>query len=55
VFCDESYSASPHDLAYNCNSQPLNIKKIKLIKIILKKSLKKKTMWRDTIAIHIVL
>jgi hypothetical protein len=55
VFCDESYSASPHDLAYNCNSQPLNIKKNKINKDNFEKIIKKKTMWRDTIAIHSVL
>jgi len=39
VFCDESYNASPHDLTLfvmtcNCNYKQLNIKKIKLKKII---------------------
>jgi hypothetical protein len=43
VFCDESYSASPYDLAlfvmiYNIILNQLNIKKIKLTNIILKKS-----------------
>jgi hypothetical protein len=43
VFYDESYNASPHDLAlfvttYNCNSQLAQYKKKKLTKTILKKS-----------------
>ena len=46
MFCDESYSASPHDLALfvmtcNCNSQTTLLKKIEkdnLKKIITKKN-----------------
>ena len=57
VFCDESYNASPHDLALFVIVilKQLNIKKIKLTKIILKKIIRKKTMWRATVAIHNVL
>ena len=60
VFCDESYSASPLDLAlfvinYNCNSQQLNIKKNKINKDNFEKIIRKKIMWRDTVAIHNVL
>jgi hypothetical protein len=44
VFCNESYNASPHDLALFVIVilKQLNIKKIKLTKIILKKNYKKK-------------
>jgi hypothetical protein len=44
VFCDESYNASPHDLALFVIVilKQLNIKKIKLIKVILKKIIRKK-------------
>jgi hypothetical protein len=57
VFWDESYNASPHDLALFVIVilKQLNIKKIKLTKIILKKIIRKKTMWRATVAIHNVL
>ena len=58
MFCDESYNASPHDLALFVIVilKQLNIKKIKLTKIILKKIIrKKKTMWKATVAIHNVL
>jgi hypothetical protein len=57
VFCNESYNASPHDLALFVIVilKKLNIKKIKLKKIILKKIIRKKTMWRATVAIHNVL
>ena len=60
VFCDESYSASPHDLALfvmtcNCNSQTTQYQKNKIEKDNLKKIITKKTMRRDTIAIHNVL
>ena len=58
VFWDESYNASPHDLALFVIVilKQLNIKKIKLTKIILKKIIrKKKTMWKATVAIHNVL
>ena len=58
VFCDESYSASPHDLTlfvmtYNCNSQTTQYsKKNKIEKDNLKKIIYKKTMRRDIVAIH---
>jgi hypothetical protein len=60
VFCDESYSASPHDLALfvmtcNCNSQRTQYLKNKIEKDNLKKIITKKTMRRDTVAIHNVL
>ena len=61
VFCDESYSASPHDLALfvmtcNCNSQPPQYEKNKIDKDNFGKNHKKKQiMWRDTISIHSVL
>jgi len=60
VFCDESYSASPHDLALfvmtcNCNSQTTQYQKNKIEKDNLKKIITKKTMRRDTVAIHNVL
>jgi hypothetical protein len=44
VFWDESYNASPHDLALFVIVilKQLNIKKIKLTKIILKKIIRKK-------------
>jgi len=49
VFCDESYSASPHDLALfvmtcNYNSQTTQYKK-KIEKDNLKKIITKKTCW----------
>jgi len=60
VFCDESYSASPHDLALfvmtcNCNSQTTQYQKNKIEKDNLKKIITKKTMRRNTVAIHNVL
>ena len=60
VFCDESYSASPHDLALfvmtcNYNSQTTQYQKNKIEKDNLKKIIKKKTMRRNTVAIHNVL
>ena len=60
MFCDESYSASPHDLALfvmtcNCNSQTTQYQKNKIEKDNLKKIITKKTMRRDTVAIHNVL
>jgi len=60
VFCDESYSASPHDLALfvmtcNCNSQTTQYQKNKIKKDNLKKIIRKKTMQRNTVAIHNVL
>ena len=60
VFCDESYSASPHDLALfvmtcNCNSQTTQYQKNKIEKDNLKKIITKKTIRRDTVAIHNVL
>jgi hypothetical protein len=60
VFCDESYSASSHDLVlfvmtYNCNSQTTQYQKNKIEKDNLKKIITKKTMRRNTIAIHNVL
>ena len=60
VFCDESYSVSPHDLALfvmtcNCNSQTTQYQKNKIEKDNLKKIITKKTIRRDTIAIHNVL
>jgi len=47
VFCDESYSASPHDLALfvmtcNCNSQTTQYQKNKIEKDNLKKIITKK-------------
>ena len=47
VFCDESYSASPHDLALfvmtcNCNSQITQYQKNKIEKDNLKKIITKK-------------
>ena len=47
VFCDESYSASPHDLALfvmtcNCNSQTTQYLKNKIEKDNLKKNITKK-------------
>jgi len=56
VFCDESYSASPHDLALfvmtcNCNSQTTQYQKNKIEKDNLKKIIIKKTMQRNTVAI----
>jgi len=46
VFCDESYGASPHDLALfvmtcNCNSQPAQYYKNKIDKDNFKKIIKK--------------
>jgi hypothetical protein len=57
VFCDESYNASSRDLALFVIVilKQLDIKKIKLTKIILKNTIRKKTMWRATVAIHNVL
>ena len=60
MFCDESYSASPHDLAlfvmtYNCNAQPVQYAKNKINKDNFEKIIRKKIMWRDTVAIHNVL
>ena len=60
VFCDESYSSSPHDLAFfvmtcNCNSQTTQYQKNKIEKDNLKKIITKKTMRRDTVAIHNIL
>jgi len=57
VFCDESYGASPHDLAlfvitYNCNSQPAQYYKNKIDKDNFKKIIRKKIIWSDTVAIH---
>jgi hypothetical protein len=53
VFCDESYSASPHDLALfvmtcNCNSQTTQYLKNKIKKDNLKK-IKKNTIWEKTL------
>jgi len=47
VFCDESYSASPHDLAlfvmtYNCNAQPVQYAKNKINKHNFEKIIRKK-------------
>jgi hypothetical protein len=47
VFCDESYSASPHDLALfvmtcNCNLQTIQYQKNKIEKDNLKKIIRKK-------------
>jgi len=61
VFCDESYSASPYDLdlfvmTCNCNYQPAQYLKNKIDKNNFEKIIrKKKTMLRDTLAIHNVL
>ena len=60
VFCDESYSDSPHDLVLfvmtcNCNSQTTQYQKNKIEKDNLKKIITKKTMRRNTVAIHNVL
>jgi hypothetical protein len=54
VFCDESYSASPLDLAlfvinYNCNSQQLNIKKKKINKDNFEKIIRKKKSCGETL------
>ena len=59
MFYDESYNASPHDLAlfvttYNCNSQLAQYKK-KIDKDNFEKIIRKKTMCRDTVAIHSIL
>ena len=56
VFCDESFSASPHDLAlFVMTYKQLNIKKNKIEKDNLKIIITKKTMRRDIVAIHNVL
>ena len=58
VFCDESYNASPHDLVLFVIVilNQLNIQKNKIDKDNFEKNhKKKKTMWRDTVAIHNVL
>jgi hypothetical protein len=57
MFCEENYSASPHDLALLVIIilNQLNIKKIKSTKIILEKIITKKIIWGDTVTIHNVL
>jgi len=60
VFCDESYSAFPHDLALfvmtcNSNSQITQYQKNKIEKDNLKKIITRKTMQRNIVAIHNVL
>jgi len=50
VFCNESYNASPHDLALFVIVilKQLNIKKIKSKKIILKKNITKNKNTKET-------
>jgi hypothetical protein len=54
VFCDESYSASPHDLAlfvmtYNCNAQPVQYAKNKINKHNFEKIIRKKKPCGETL------